>query len=405
MLIPDRFFPLVILIGFFLNTLFFLTLFFTPKYLRISPQKIKSLPKIIYLIYLIYAFILPGEIQDVGLFSSVGYILRQNLDFYQIDVSHGTYPFFPFMAFFYIIANWINEVLPILRFSFIVKITLIPVLYFLSREIPDYRQRLFFLLSPVVFAPVIIHGQADILVVLFLILAIKQIRQKPILSGLFYSLSILTKSWSVFLFPLFLWHFRFRKILPFIIAFILPIFLDVFIYTRLFHSSFKVVLNAALGHPGSGTGESGLSQFIFLLPKSLNQFIFQNHRIFTSLFFFLFYLIIFLKKVNPLKGAKVILLVFNVFSLAWGVQYIIWLLPIAFIDKDYLNAKIYSILSIPYLVLMYFAITHEKFLLTNILKPTDPIVLFSLLLPWSFSVFWLWREMSRSSLIQKLRMI
>ena len=60
-------------------------------------------------IYLIPAFYLP-TIPDVGLFETVGIKLIERVDFYAFDGNnHGTFPFLPFMNWFYAVAHILSN--------------------------------------------------------------------------------------------------------------------------------------------------------------------------------------------------------------------------------------------------------------------------------------------------------
>ncbi len=48
-----------------------------------------------------------------------------------------------------------------------------------------------------------------------------------------------------------------------------------------------------------------------------------------------------------IKGIEFIVLTYVVFALGWGVQYILWLVPFAYLAGERRKAEIFSLLAIP----------------------------------------------------------
>ncbi len=353
---------------------------------------------------MVFAFLIKNPLQDVHLFESAGFFLTKKIDIYFIDQTHGTYPFFPFLIFPYALAHLITNKWPTLPFSFLIKLILIPTIYALGGLIESVSQRqgvskkeaqkrkILFILNPVVFFTVVFHGQADILLVFFFLLSLHLLQNikklaSTISSGAFYGLSILTKTWSIIFWPLFI--IKFKNLKKFFIHFaatVLPIFLICYAYTRYVGSSFRQVLSAVFGHPGGSVGYWGYSAAINLVSalfkypqlRHFNQLIFgYSSQILMAVFFFA-YLIVVFQRLNFLKSALLIVLMFNIFTPSWGIQHSLWALPFLFLWKTK-SGLYYSLLATPYLFFAYLSVSRFSIDLTDLSR------LFSLI-PWAYSI-------------------
>src|SRR4030042_5550649 len=170
-----------------------------------------------FILYTLPAFYLP-TIQDVGLFESVGIKFLERVDIYAFDgPNHGTYPFLPLMNWFYAISHILSKTIN-LPFIFFVRLLMIAAVFGttiligkLNRTREVKKDQLFFLFCPINLLVFSLHGQADILLIFFLLLSVYflTIRQKSIIkSAITLGFSILVKSWSIIFIPLFLISLR-----------------------------------------------------------------------------------------------------------------------------------------------------------------------------------------------------
>ena len=353
---------------------------------------------IVFLFYLLFSFFIKNPLQDVHLFESVGFYLTRKIDIYFIDQTHGTYPFFPFLIFPYALAHLIVERWPILPFSFLVKLILIPTIFALGILIEKIsilqglnkksalQRKVLFCLNPVVFFTVVYHGQADIVLLFFFLLSF-YLFKNTILSGIFYGVSILTKTWSVIFWPLLLLKFKNPKqFLAHLASTFLVIFFVCFIYTRYLGSSFTRVFEAVTGHPGGSAGYWGYTALLFLFAQTLNnvnlanliQILFEHSILILLISFFLTYSIIILKKPSFLTSALLLVLVFYLATPSWGIQHSLWALPFLFLWSTKAGFS-YSSIVTPYLFFGYLSFLNLPFDVTNLSRAFS-------LIPWAFSI-------------------
>ena len=363
-----------------------------------------------FLFYLLFAFFIKNPLQDVHLFESAGFYLTQKIDIYFIDQTHGTYPFFPFLIFPYALAHLVVLRFPILAFSFLIKLIFIPTIFALGILIEKIsllqgitkktalKRKILFCLNPVVFFTVVYHGQADVLLLFFYFLSFYLLLNdkgylKIVSSGISFGLSVLTKTWSIVFFPLFLLKIRSLKLLLLhLISASSSIFIICYIYTRFVNSSFRQVLNAVLGHPAVFGQHSGSPSFWGIaavlnlthqITKNSNIQVFTLHFSTLSTFilagvFLLLYLIIFFKKTNFLRASLILVLGFYVITPSWGTQYTFWILPFLFLE-NIVYGFAYSLIATPYLFLSYLSAITPGEIYMNLSR------IFSLF-PWIFSL-------------------
>jgi hypothetical protein len=340
------------------------------------------------------------QVGDVGLFSSVGAYLRHGGDFYYYDIQHTHFPFFPFLIFLHVPLNLLAETFKMFTFSFYLKLVLLIPLYWISYLVLKQNKKsktearslqLQFLTAPVTYAVVLFHGQIDLLLIAFYILAGLIVIKKNlglnavILSGLAFGASIAVKTWSIFILPIILLKLRtwsHRLIYLIVIAGFL--FADVFIYTRLVGSAFRTVMPALLS-AGGGIAYWGYSYIIHATPfyplyASLNNiFVFIPTFILAELY-------ILSKRLDFWKASFLTILVMYVLLTRWGIQYIFWIYPFMFISQKYLKAKemlFFILLSSPYVLLAYWNdISQQKMVDLRIIHLYGFVI-------WIFCVYWL----------------
>ena len=232
----------------------------------------------VIVLQLLMSAFLKSEVGDVMLFSGAGYYYRYGVDFYFIDQFHTQYPFFPFLIFLHALLNLIQETLPLLTFSFYLKIVLTGCLLGLVRAISLYRKSsqpldkvaiLKFITHPLTTMVVYFHGQVDIVLLFFLVWSLILLFDRDQnwknwgMGVAAFTASIAAKTWSVIFLPWILYREQSwlkRILLPLAVG--VGLLADVFIYTRTVSgSSISTVLPAVL-KPGGPIGDWGTS-FIF----------------------------------------------------------------------------------------------------------------------------------------------
>lgn len=354
-----------------------------------------------FLIYIIPALYLP-TISDVGLFETVGIKLLERVDFYVFDgENHGTFPFLPFMNWFYALAHVLGKVTT-LSFIFFVRLLMITAVFTttimigkLNKSQDSKKDQLFFLFNPVNLLVVSFHGQADILLIFFVLASIFFLKQKHksiVKSAVLMGLSILTKTWSVIFIPLFFIKIKeFSKKCLWLLTQAVIIFLITGFYVRLFHSDFALLVETLTSHVGGAPGFWGYTGFMSLVSElipSVSWLInsLEDKARYILIFAFLVAFALIVKKRIPLLPSIVILLLtFKLATPGWGIQYTAWILPFAAVSGMTKSLKTYSYLAIPYVAFSYLLIitnhSNSEFL---------SIVSIAIGLPvWVYVIYWI----------------
>ncbi|MBD3279148.1 MAG: hypothetical protein GF390_00370 [Candidatus Pacebacteria bacterium] len=359
-----------------LTYLFWLSLFtithlslFLPQIIRLI--KNQGFYRLIYLLLILLQIIsiasFKKEVGDVMLFSGAGWHLRHRIDFYWIDSDHSQYPFFPFLIFLHAGLNWLQENLITLTFSFLLKLVLLTALHLIAKlifrtqktQIKARVQQLRFLTAPISYAVVLFHGQVDVILLLFFLIAWWLINQKTpklktyLISALSFAASIASKTWSVVFLPLTLqklknWPTR----LVYLVAIAISLLVNIFIYTRIvFGSNIGTVLQA-LGSPGGPIGHWGFSLIFRPYLETINKY-----RLAIFAFGFLFtQVLIWKQKLN--SWTKLLATIIGIYLIIpnWGAQYSFWFLPFFFFNlkqqKSFIGKIFYLSISL-YTSLMY----------------------------------------------------
>ncbi len=296
---------------------------------------------LILLLQLSFAALQTKEVGDVMLFSGAGWHLRHQIDFYFIDAQHTQYPFFPFLIFVHAVLNFVQEAVPVLTFSFFLKVVLTGALLVLSwrihseKKLPQNSQRTFvlqFLSHPITTLVIFFHGQVDVILLAFLLLSFRFLSLAK-LSGFmlgvtFFTASVAAKTWSLLLLPYFVLlqpNWQRRMLAP--ILLIGGLLVNVFVYTRLVDGSSVRTVLPAVTAAGGPTGEWGLS---LLLPipnfwESYGLVILLGVVGVTTLKMYRW-------KVNPMRGLLVLILVIQLALPRWGIQYLFWFVPLLYIS-------------------------------------------------------------------------
>ena len=355
-----------------------------------------------FAIYFIPAFYLP-VIQDVGLFETVGIKLLERVDFYAFDgPNHGTFPFLPFMNWFYAISHVLSKETD-LPFIFFVRLLMIAAVFGttiligkLNRVKGVKKDQLFFLFNPVNLLVFSLHGQADILLIFFTLFSVFFLTSKKksaFKSAVLMAISVLIKTWSIIFIPLFLIKLKnFPQIVTWLLTLIFIIGLTTSLYVKLFHSSFSLITETLNSHVGGAAGFWGYTGLLNLISKlipsaSLLINTLERNAIYSLIIAFGVIYFVIIKKHTPLLTSMVIfLLTFKLVSPGWGLQYTAWILPFAVargMSKDF---KTYSLLAILYLSLSYLLAVPSSQLQNQFLIFTS-IALG--LIVWIYVIYWL----------------
>ncbi len=371
-----------------LTTIFFST--FTSKVQSVlqKPKNYHIALLFILFIQIATAALLNKQVGDVGLFSSAGYYLRQKIDFYWIDSDHGQYPFFPFLIFFHAFGDYLANTLSLFTFSFFLKLLLLlPSLYYISFVIEKANSKLSrekgklaqvqFLTCPLTTLIVFFHGQIDVILIAFYMLAVNKLTSLSqiksvntiIKSGIFYALSIASKTWSILLAPLLLGHIQsWLKRILFISISVIVLVVDIYIYTHFVTwSSFEMVI-PALTKAGGPVGIWGLSYVATHFYPSLLPLILNYKIVLIGFAVLIASVIVIGKRFSLFTQTLFVLLCLHIVVPNWGVQYLFWTLPFMYLTNQWFTKKIFaaylSIASI-YALLNYINIAYNNSVIPN----------------------------------------
>src|SRR3989344_1228744 len=357
-----------------------------------------------FAIYFIPAFYLP-VIQDVGLFETVGIKLLERVDFYAFDgPNHGTFPFLPFMNWFYAISHVLSKETD-LPFIFFVRLLMIAAVFGttiligkLNRVKGVKKDQLFFLFNPVNLLVFSLHGQADILLIFFTLFSVfffTSKKKSAFKSAVLMAISVLIKTWSIIFIPLFLIKLKnFPQIVTWLLTLIFIIGLTTSLYVKLFHSSFSLITETLNSHVVGAAGFWGYTGLLNLISKlipsaSLLINTLERNAIYSLIIAFGVIYFVIIKKHTPLLTSMVIfLLTFKLVSPGWGLQYTAWILPFAVASGMSKDFKTYSLLAILYLSLSYLLavpssqLQHQFLIFTSIALG---------LIVWIYVIYWLFQ--------------
>jgi len=334
---------------------FFLLISAIHYYLLFSSKRTLNILKkyfnkvVLFIIFLLIfsAYLYKQQAIDVFLFSTVGELLRNKIDVYWYDSDHNMYPFFPFLLILFAGLDWIADVVSIVNFMFLVKLTLLLPLFFLASWIKTKSKNkllmLEFLTSPITYGVIFYHGQIDIFLMAFFVLSMNQLLEnkltpKSILSiSLNYFASVASKTWSILFAPIIWWFYK-KSWQIYAIFFLVAglLFANIFGYTRyVFGSSIRTVLPAIL-KPGGQIGNWG---FLYILPQ-LQAFVMEYKLLVYGALLAIGYLIVLSRKLSFWKTITLFIFWMYVVAIHWAVQYAFWILPFMLIYKKWIGVKL-----------------------------------------------------------------
>ncbi len=268
---------------------------------------------------------------DLSSYKIIGALILNHINIYPYyaNLHHPYLPFFLYIeALALYLQKFINPILFLKIIFAIFDIGILLVLYYLSGG--KKQVAALYAFNPISILVVCVHGQFDTIPLFFFILSIFLLRaKKDFLAVLFYSFSILTKTWPILFFAPFLkkirkkWLFLFVSIFPIIF---------VILYIYLFELNIRGVRNmfwtfrSYYGVLGWGIG------------KILVAFKMRMDAISTKLvidLILLTYVIISLlyKERRVIKGFLITILLFFIMSPTYGLQWLLWPLPFLLLIK------------------------------------------------------------------------
>lgn len=351
---------------------------------------------------LLAIFFLKEEVGDVFLFSKAGYYLHHHSDFYLIDQYHEQYPFFPFLIFLYAQLNALLASVPWATFSMLLKLILLIPLHLLGFLIQERQEtvpavarqrRLQFLLHPITYSVVLFHGQTDVVLIGFFVLSSwlfleRTGWQRWLLSPLAFAASVASKTWSVIFFPILI---RYQRSMWYSLWFVGlaagALFANIYYYTTfaVYNSSFERVF-AAVGAPGGPIGVWGLS----ILAAPLLPLVLPFKLFAFALLLGLIQLLILTRKATYMQSIFLVILGVYLIILNWGIQYLFWLLPFAYLLRDWFSPWIwrtYMVLASGYLLLNYLGVATGALVVPAAFQYGLGLALWGLFLVW-FVVQW-----------------
>ena len=337
--------------------------------------------------YVIPAIYLPA-VSDVALFETVGVKVLERTDFYAFDrPNHATFPFLPLFVWIYAIFHYLSVATGI-PFVVFVRLLVILCIFGIVRLLPK-ETRLLFLFNPVVFIVSAHHGQADMAVALFAMLSVVAGAGKKtghLMSGIYMSISVFVKNWSVILIPLFLLRL---KSLSWSLGFLAASFFMLGFYIRVMHANPKYIYESFVSHSGGAPGYFGVTGVLRLLSFVQPEFgkwilyVFDKSVYILIVAFTITYLFIIFKKFDIKKSILLLVLSFLIVTPGWGLQYASWVLPFAaFLGHSQVNKiRMYSLLAFTYLSVSYLSFFYYDFNFSTI------TILLGIPV-WIFAIWW-----------------
>lgn len=356
------------------------------------------------LVRIIPAFILqPGSNYDIDSFYLVAENVRDFTDVYTAEDTVSRHPYLPLQLYWIGFASWLADKT---GFAFTSLVRLAPIvadifivllLYKLieKKQITHpVRGSLLFALNPISVYVSAYHGQFDSIPLLFLLMSLFYAGTSTYKSGFWLGLGIWNKSWPVFGFPIILNTFKgFKKKILFGLAMVVLPLVGVIIYLLVFNADFFTTISKALGY-NHGIGVWGYTYFVKMLGSAVlpdvNIWNVLNFsRVVTIAILGLVWFLV-ARKQPPIAGVLTILLAFFVFTHAFAIQYLVWLIPFGILMGDFHWIKWFTMAAFAYMFLVYHTLILDM-TITNILPwpLADSWIIIPASVPvWLVTIFW-----------------
>ena len=284
----------------------------------------------------------------------------------------------------------------LLKFPIIIFDALTALLiYKICKESSNSDKKAFLLVASFLYNPLTImvssHGSQFDAIAIYFLLLYYYISKKSMraMHYLIYGISIAVKQVTVFPLLFFLQRLKGYKKLLFLFLVPLPFFL---LLSPYLFSAWRSLLRNVLTYSGTGAlwGYSRIVQYILTFFGLNNlQLIFKFYIakiIVIFIFGLIFYYFHKYKNVSLLQGIIVSYLIFFALTPGFGVQYLVWILPFAILEKNYFY-YIYSFLGSLMAFLFYYGHGTGNLFIREVLA-------FSVVGPllWIFCIYWLFRR-------------
>lgn len=307
---------------------------------------------LISLILRIFLIFLSKEIinYDINSYFLVGKSFFEKINIYN-SIAKLHYPYFPFFIYieafsYYLGKDIILTSIIIKLFNTIFDLGNVYLIYLISNK--NEKKAFLYSINPISLLIFSFHGQFDALCIFFLLLSLYYLKTNEKISILFYSISIMIKTWPLLFIFYFYKTLRNKKIF-----FLVPFFplISIFLYSFFFNSKIFDILKTILSYQGVW-GVWGIS----LLFKNLKS-LYKKLFIFGFLLIFFIKTLFFIKEKNIFRNIYKSLLFFIIFSPTFSIQYFSWFIPFFILVKSniYLVDFFYIFFITFYLIFNYYS--------------------------------------------------
>lgn len=304
---------------------------------------------------------------DLESYLQVGELTLKGVNIYP-KIANLHHPYLPFFLYIEAFAIHISQIGLIRLMSpiWIIKSILIffdlgilYLVYLLSKK--NLKTVFVYAVNPVTILITTMHGQFDVMPIFFLLLSVHLLNKKNIIiSVLFFSLSILVKTWPALFIVPFVRKIKSKKIV--LLIFLFPI-IFVVIYIWLFKSNLIYIAKTIIYYQGLW----GIWGIWAWLGKT---------RIFWQKMSTLLFLLSFFgyswfnKSKSIIKNIFQLLLFFFIFTTNFSIQYFTWIMPFLILQRP----KKY--LSLIFLILVYLLSFYSIWLFDFKVENSPPLLIF-----------------------------
>ena len=352
-----------------------------------------------------HLFVPAGDNYDIESFNILSGLINNGEDIYSNPIAEGRHPYLPLLVYWIGFAGKFAEsihqpfevIYRLLPIAADVGICIVLFFFLKGNDVQSaFKGAMWYALNPIAVFVSAYQGQFDSLPILFILLAVFSLGNSAWITGSWMGLAILTKSWPVLALPSILVSLNtIRKKAISLFMILLIIFIGVGLYIWLFKSEVLTLLPRALSY-NHGLGVWGYTYFfrlVWILRPEL-EFIFswivENGR-FITLIGLGFVWFARARFEAPAAGILTVLVSFLALTHAFGIQYLVWVLPFAVINYENRWPDIYTATAFLYMFLAYFSLI----LTTSItrvmpLPQADWFIIMPAALPvWIVSILWM----------------
>jgi len=304
---------------------------------------------------------------DLDSYALVSQHVLAREDVYASNDTSDRHPYLPLQMYWVGFAQWIAKYSGI-PFPFVVKLAFIAADLLIIVVIYQWLNRnkkfspilgaSLYAVNPIAIYISAYHGQFDSVPILFGLLALMTASSSPGLSGVWLGLGVWVKSWPVLIAPsIWITLRRWKARLIFSLFLIIIPILGVEIYKQLFNTDLQQLFTKVLGY-NHGIGLWGYTYLLRLLtlvfPSTkdvISTYFYISRFITVAILIFVFLKVV--KKQDASGQTLTILISFLAFSHAFSIQYLLWVIPFAIIEKDILWLRRYTLAALSYCFLVY----------------------------------------------------